>query len=74
MLLNCIDHLLPRINIISVQYTVYTLHCNGEEIKTNFQKESFILFLAALSSLHERELIEVGVEQLLQILGKEETA
>ena len=74
MLLNCIDHLLPRINIISVQCTVYTLHCNGEEIKTNFQKESFILFLASLSSLHERELIEVGVEQLLQILGKEETA
>ena len=53
---------------------MYTLHCNGEEIKTNFQKESFILVLAALSSLHERELIEVGVEQLLQILGKEETA
>ena len=44
----------------------------GKKLRKTFQ--SFILFLAALSSLHERELIEVGVEQLLQILGKEETA
>ena len=72
MLLNCIDHLLPRINIISVQCTLYTVM--GKNLRQIYKKNHSFFFLAALSSLHERELIEVGVEQLLQILGKEETA